>query len=52
MAAVRLLARAMERPFPGAMAGALLGLLFVTALAAAWFHALRRRPAHDAGPAV
>jgi hypothetical protein len=52
MAAVRLLARAIERPFPGAMAGALLGLLFVTALAAAWFHALRRRPAHDAGPAV
>ena len=52
MAAVRLLARAMERPFPGAMAGALLGLLFVTALAAAWFRALRRRAALDAGPAV
>jgi hypothetical protein len=52
MAAVRLLARAADRPYPGAIAGAVFGVLLVTALAATWFRALRRSTGSAVQPAV
>ena len=52
IAVVRLLARAAERPYSGAMVGALLGVLLVTALAAGWFRAVRRPAGSAVEPAV
>jgi hypothetical protein len=52
MTGVRVLARAAERPYPGAIAGGIGGVLLVTALAALWFGILRRTPATAPGPAV
>ncbi len=52
MGAVRMLVRATDNPYPGAIAGGVLGALFVTALAALWFRALRRGAAAPAAPAV
>jgi hypothetical protein len=52
MTAIAALGRAAGRPFPGAVAGAILAVVFVTALAAAWFRALRRPRSPASPPAV
>jgi hypothetical protein len=52
MFALRLLTRAVERPYPGAAAGVVLGALLVTALAAGWFRLMRRSSPAAGRPAV
>jgi len=46
------IARAMQRPFPGAIIGALAGLVVIGAMAWLWFRALRRVAAPAIHPAI
>jgi len=52
VATVITVTRALSRPYPGALTGAVLGVMLVTMLAAGWFRALRRVAPAAAGPAV
>jgi hypothetical protein len=52
MVAIRVLVHAADRSYPGVLAGGVLGALFVTALAALWFRALRGVAPAPASPAV
>jgi hypothetical protein len=52
MGALVTLTRAAGRPYPGAVTGAILAAVLVTALAAGWFRALRRGGPAAVAPAV